>query len=764
MIEDVFHASVEMLVLSLAVCASTPTDCLRFSQAMQPQDRLALKRLTELAAHNGFVKEHADFVEHATRFLRPAQQGSAPSPPGPIISDAHQTGSFLDYVNTGPDRRPFKMNKQTSKEILEKQSEDQKQLMLQQQTLVDTLSAKLADAQQMRNEETELLKSFRKIVTREVDANDKTLSVQVSVVERDIAIRQDIEDLCEILEFDCNTFADLDAAMLCAPAPACKSMTKDSTGRGRSSSLKRGFSNHSVGSSHPSSGSTSDHASSKKRAAPVLKRTASNRSVDSKKSNMSNLSRGTASSRASASSRRTSLDSEAPEPLSVVLLGSEWLMQELPSQWKNASTFIFLTSQLEEFEEVGRKLDASGRAEITDHLRERGISEYLLHPITLQGFKDVVTGAMCQHIGHDFLLTQVMGRGTSGVVYKVRRLRDGAPFALKVINTRKMDKIAQESLVREIALLKTLDWPTLTKLVDDWYIHKDRLHYLQMPLLENGDIAQQIINIRKNDEQIELELATDWYAQTLHGLSYLHASGVLHRDIKPGNLLLTKECRVVLLADLGEAVRLPGPGPHPMRHSYVQAPVCTPLYAAPESLNKTAYPASDIWSVGATFYEVLSLKPLFSRAAPVHELQGLIAGFDPQEPGSAASAVLAIMSKKLGPDYKELCSNIRTMLQKHYSKRPSAATLAVGPGILQRLKNIFVETGFVLEPEEHFEEFTNLLNKSIEADSSAADPGRGSWFRRNLTTEKLNMQGTVLESASNSRFSLRGRSRSRLME
>merc|ERR1740123_2983216 len=112
-----------------------------------------------------------------------------------------------------------------------------------------------------------------------------------------------------------------------------------------------------------------------------------------------------------------------------------------------------------------------------------------------------------------------------------------------------------------------------------------------MPLLEGGNM-QAVLDAAKDNDLCPRPTPVnicEWYVQTVHGLVYLHWRGVLHRDLKPGSLLLGADGRTLQVGGLGSAMLLPGQGPHPSRQNKIKAQVCTPLYAAPEVLVDEIY-------------------------------------------------------------------------------------------------------------------------------------------------------------------------------
>ncbi|CAE8710990.1 unnamed protein product, partial [Polarella glacialis] len=290
---------------------------------------------------------------------------------------------------------------------------------------------------------------------------------------------------------------------------------------------------------------------------------------------------------------------------------------------------------------VGRELVASSEAQIRERLRERGMSEYLLHPLSLEDIRRTVNDAQKFRFAEEYLVCDILGRGSSGVVHKAKRLRDGKLFALKEIPTRQLKRAAKESLDMEVQLLQKLSWPTLASLEDAWELTQQKLRIIVMPLLSGGTLKDWIEAINGGEEGTESvgvrsavssssisshvdsrpSHAPDWYLQTLHGLTYLHWNGILHRDIKPGNLLLEAGGRLLQIGDFGSALLMPGPGPHPKFGNDVGAGVCTPHYSAPETtMMSRSSASSDMWCVGATFFEVVTLESLIPMDFDFQEL------------------------------------------------------------------------------------------------------------------------------------------------
>jgi len=209
-----------------------------------------------------------------------------------------------------------------------------------------------------------------------------------------------------------------------------------------------------------------------------------------------------------------------------------------------------------------------------------------------------------QVVDNRYRVASMLGQGGMGAVYRAWDTRLNRPVALKELVPQ--PGLGAEMLVQlcqqfeqEAQVLATLFHPRLVRVTD--YFSWESGQYLVMDFVEGQSLADRI---DQQGSQTEVDLLR-WASQLLDGLSYCHKRGVIHRDIKPQNLIITPEGNVVLV-DFG-LVKLWDPDdPHTRT---VMRGAGSPQYAPPEQydigMGHTG-PRSDIYSLGATLYHVVT--------------------------------------------------------------------------------------------------------------------------------------------------------------
>jgi len=206
-----------------------------------------------------------------------------------------------------------------------------------------------------------------------------------------------------------------------------------------------------------------------------------------------------------------------------------------------------------------------------------------------------------------------VGEGTYGVVYKARDNRSGEIVALKKIRLDAEDDGVPSTAIREISLLRELDDENIVRLYD--IIHADQKLFLVFEFIDM-DLKRYIETQLLEGSPLTPQIIKKFTYQLCHGLSYCHGRRILHRDLKPQNLLIDRDNNLKL-ADFGlaRAVGIP-------LRAYTHE-VVTLWYRAPEVLLGTRqYSTSiDIWSVGTIMAEMfLQGHPIFPGDSEIDQI------------------------------------------------------------------------------------------------------------------------------------------------
>jgi tetratricopeptide (TPR) repeat protein len=193
-----------------------------------------------------------------------------------------------------------------------------------------------------------------------------------------------------------------------------------------------------------------------------------------------------------------------------------------------------------------------------------------------------------------------LGGGAMGIVYRARDTRLGRQVALKFLPAMWMhDDEARQRFVREAQAASATDHRNICTIHDIGSADDGRM-FLVMALYEGPTLKQRIA-----EGPMPIEEALDVATQVAEGLAKAHAAGVVHRDIKPGNLILTEDAVKIVdfgLAKFADSLHLTTAG----------TSLGTAAYMSPEQVRgEEVGPAGDVWAVGVILYEMLAGHPPF---------------------------------------------------------------------------------------------------------------------------------------------------------
>ncbi|XP_022889811.1 cyclin-dependent kinase D-1-like [Olea europaea var. sylvestris] len=228
---------------------------------------------------------------------------------------------------------------------------------------------------------------------------------------------------------------------------------------------------------------------------------------------------------------------------------------------------------------------------------------------------------LTKKVADRYLKREMLGEGTYGVVYKAIDTKTEQTVAIKKIRLGKQKEGVNFTALREIKLLKELNDPNIIKLIDA-FPHKGNLH-LVFEFMET-DLEAVI-----RDRNIVLSPADikSFLQMTLKGLAFCHKKWVLHRDMKPNNLLIGADGQLKL-ADFGLA-RIFGSPDRRLTHQ-----VFARWYRAPELLfgAKQYGPGVDVWAAACIFAELLLRRPFLQGNSDIDQLGKIFAALGTPKP------------------------------------------------------------------------------------------------------------------------------------
>jgi serine/threonine-protein kinase len=228
-----------------------------------------------------------------------------------------------------------------------------------------------------------------------------------------------------------------------------------------------------------------------------------------------------------------------------------------------------------------------------------------------------------------YLLEKTIGAGTTGTVWRARRDSDGRAVAIKMLHPQySSDPETVSRFVREHLTLRRLDHRHLVRVIELLAI--TNLLAIVMELVDGHNLRQ---TVRQGGLDADRDAAL--LSQVASALAYIHGAGIVHRDVKPENILVAWRGGqpFAQLTDFGIA--------HLTGEAALTQPgrlVGTPAYLAPEiALGRTATAAADVYALGATAYELFSGERPFPGDTPHAVMHGHIHTPPPRPPGLTAA-------------------------------------------------------------------------------------------------------------------------------
>ncbi|PWN46372.1 kinase-like protein, partial [Ceraceosorus guamensis] len=208
-----------------------------------------------------------------------------------------------------------------------------------------------------------------------------------------------------------------------------------------------------------------------------------------------------------------------------------------------------------------------------------------------------------------------IGKGSFGVIRKVKRRMDGRIFARKEMDFSRMSDRDRKQIVAEVNILRNLKHESIVAYEERFVDSQAQTLYIIMEYCGGGDLGEVIKKCRKNNTYLPEDTVWSYFSQMTQALEALHykdcsandvvpRAAILHRDLKPENIFLDADDNVKL-GDFGLSKQITG-------QIFASTYVGTPYYMSPEIATNQRYDFKcDVWALGCIAYELCALQPPF---------------------------------------------------------------------------------------------------------------------------------------------------------
>ncbi|XP_053186905.1 serine/threonine-protein kinase Nek1-like [Scomber japonicus] len=264
---------------------------------------------------------------------------------------------------------------------------------------------------------------------------------------------------------------------------------------------------------------------------------------------------------------------------------------------------------------------------------------------------------------------KIIAKGGFGTTILIKSKEDGQQYVIKEIFISRIITAERQKAQQEVEVLSKMSHPNIVQYKESF--EEGDCLYIVMDYCEGGDLSKKIKS--QKGKHFSEQQILDWFVQICLALKHIHDKNILHRDIKPKNIFLTKD-GTVQLGDFGVARVLNS------IEELATTGIGTPLYFSPEVCkNKPYNNKSDIWAVGCVLHEMCTLKPAVSiLSVSCLLLYKLISGSYPPVSDHYS---------------QELCSLLAQLLKHDPTQRPSVSIILDKPFLSCRTQKFLTSQG-----------------------------------------------------------------------
>ncbi len=281
--------------------------------------------------------------------------------------------------------------------------------------------------------------------------------------------------------------------------------------------------------------------------------------------------------------------------------------------------------------------------------------------------------AALDETGPRYERSTLLGEGGMGQVWLTRDGRIGRRVAMKIIRSDNTDASSQARFLREARVQGQLEHPAVVPVYDIGHASDGEV-FFTMKRVRGNTLSDVLARLRLGDQATgdaySLRRLLTAFSQVCLALEFAHAHGVIHRDLKPDNLMLGDHGEVYVL-DWGVARVLSDDldTDEPIATGDLIAKMAalgnrtgivgTPGYIAPEQLKgRPIGPTADVFALGAILFEIIALRPLIADKTAIGRLEATFSGID-------TAGILAELDRPISPELAALCVRATVMDPEH---------------------------------------------------------------------------------------------------